>query len=256
MLEHIVLKEIKDTEAKVSVVMKDLVKNKWLIRFDENRVIPSASTIKILIMVEALNQVEEGIFSLDEKIKVKEKEKVDFSIISELKIDEYTFLDLITLMIITSDNTATNILIDLLGYEKINQMANILELKSTVLQRKMMDFQTAKEGKENLTSAIDMAIIMEKIYDKSILTEDMCILMSHILSRQTHRDSLSRYIDEDIVIAHKTGELDKLNHDIGVFYVGDMEYLLGIFVTEAQHNIEAKRIIGRISRSIYDMMIV
>lgn len=256
MLENIVLKEIKDTEAKVSVVMKDLVKNEWLIKFNENRVIPSASTIKILIMVEALNQVQEGTFSLDEKIKVKENDKVDFSIISELKIDEYTFLDLITLMIITSDNTATNILIDLLGYEKINQMANILDLKSTVLQRKMMDFQAAKEGKENLTSAIDMAIIMEKIYDKSILTEDMCRLMNHILSRQTQRDSLPRYIEDDIVIAHKTGELDKLNHDIGIFYVGDVEYLLGIFVTNADHNLEGKRIIGRISKAIYDMMIV
>lgn len=256
MLENIVLKEIKDTEAKVSVVMKDLVKNEWLIKFNENRVIPSASTIKILIMVEALNQVQEGTFSLDEKIKVKENDKVDFSIISELKIDEYTFLDLITLMIITSDNTATNILIDLLGYEKINQMANILDLKSTVLQRKMMDFQAAKEGKENLTSAIDMGIIMEKIYDKSILTEDMCRLMNHILSRQTHRDSLPRYIEDDIVIAHKTGELDKLNHDIGIFYVGDVEYLLGIFVTNADHNLEGKRIIGRISKAIYDMMIV
>lgn len=256
MLENIVLKELKDKSAKVSVVMKDLVKNEWLIKFDENRVIPSASTIKILVMVEALNQVQKGIFSLDKKIKVKENDKVDFSIISELKIDEYTFLDLITLMIITSDNTATNILIDLLGYDKINQMANILDLKSTVLQRKMMDFQAAKEGKENLTSAMDMAIIMEKIYDKSILTEDMCRLMIHILSRQTQRDSLPRYIEDDIVIAHKTGELDKLNHDIGIFYVGDMEYLLGIFVTEAQHNLEAKQIIGRISRSIYDMIIV
>ncbi len=76
-------------------------------------------------------------------------------------------------MIIISDNTATNALIELLGYEEINKMAEFLNCKNTVLQRKMMDFEAAKLGKENLTTPMDMALIMEKIYNKSILSENL-----------------------------------------------------------------------------------
>jgi beta-lactamase class A len=251
-LKEKIIDELQGTQAKVSVALKDLNKNQWILRIKENRRFPSASTIKVLIMIEALKQVQQGIFTLEQRIKVKKSDKVDFSIISELDIDEYTFKDLITLMIIVSDNTATNILIDLLSYEKINRMANKLGLTSTILKRKMMDFEAAKEGRQNETSAIDMVKIMEKVYAKSILTPELCNIMIDILIRQKDNDMLPRYITEDITIAHKTGELDRLNHDVGIFYLGDIHYILGVFVTDAKNNLEAKRIIGKISKLVYD----
>lgn len=252
MLRETVLNELQGVEADVSIVLKDLTRDKWVLKYKENKSFPSASTIKILIMIEALNQVKEGRFKLDQEIKVRESDKVDFSIISDLKIDTYTYMDLITLMIIVSDNTATNILIDLLGYEKINGMGDSLGLNSTILKRKMMDFEAIKEGRQNETSAIDMAIIMNKMYSKSILNEEMCEIMIDTLKRQKHKDKLTRYIPEGIDIAHKSGELQGLNHDIGIFYLEDIHYILGIFVTEAHSNLDAKRIIGKVSKIVYD----
>jgi len=252
MLEDKIKATVQNITPKVSVVLKDLKKDKWILKIDENRRLPSASTIKVLIMIEALRQVQEGKFKLDQRIKIKESDRVDFSIISELDTNEYTFKDLITLMIIISDNTATNILIDLLTYENINNMAGSLVLNNTVLKRKMMDFEAIKEGRQNDTSPIDMATIMENIYNKSILTPELCELMVDILKRQKHDDMLPSYIAEEIVIAHKTGELEGLNHDIGIFYLGDIEYMLGVFVTDANNNLEAKRIIGEISKLVYD----
>ncbi|MGF7057571.1 serine hydrolase [Brassicibacter mesophilus] len=255
MLKDKIMNELHDTRAKVSIVLKDLTRNEWIIKIDENRRFPSASTIKVLIMIEALKQVQEDIFTLEHKVKVREIDRVDFSIITELNINEYTFKDLLTLMIITSDNTATNVLINLLGYENINHMARTLGLTNTVLKRKMMDFEAAKLGRQNETSAIDMAQIMESIYSKSILTPELCEIMIDILSRQKHNDMLPRYITEEIVIAHKPGELDRLNHDVGIFYLDNVHYMLGVFVTDVQHNLEAKRIIGRISKIVYDYYI-
>ena len=252
MLMDKIANELQDTQAKVSIVLKDLTRNEWVVKVDENRRFTSASTIKVLIMIEALRQVQEGIFTLEQKVKVKEIDRVDFSIITELDIDEYTFKDLITLMIITSDNTATNVLIDLLSYENINHMADVLGLTNTVLKRKMMDFEAVKQGRQNETSAIDMAILMEKIYYRSILTPPLCEIMLDILLRQKHNDMLPRYITEKVKAAHKPGELDKLNHDIGIFYLDNVHYILGVFVTDAQHNLEAKRIIGRISKLVYE----
>lgn len=254
MIKEIIMKEIDSAEEKISIVIKDLSLDQWVLKHDENRVFPSASIIKILIMVESFNQVEKGKYLLDEKIRIKETDKVEYSLITELRLEEYSFMDLITLMIILSDNTATNVLIDLLGFEQINQMANELNLKDTVLKRKMMDFKAAKEGRENLISAIDMAILMEKIYKRSIISPKSCEIMIEVLSKQMHRDKLPRYILDEVVIAHKTGELSGLNHDIGIFYLESIDYLIGIFTTDGRNDLDGKRTIGKISKLVYDYL--
>ena len=252
MIEELILKEIKSTEEEVSVVLKNLSENKWIFKYNEEKVFPSASTIKILIMVEAFRRIELGEYKIDEKIKVDEKDRVDFSIITELDEDEYSFIDLIIWMIIISDNTATNVLIETLGYEEINKMAKLLNCKNTVLQRKMMDFERAKLGKENLTTAMDMALIMDKIYNKSILSAKSCDMMIDILKMQRHRDKLPGYIVGDVNLANKTGELTGINHDIGIFYLENLDYLIGVFTTDAKDDIVGKKTIGKISKLVYD----
>lgn len=252
MIEDIVMKEIKAVDEEVSIVIKDLTNDKWILKYNENRVFPSASLIKIPIMIEALECVEKGEYSLDEKIKIRATDRVEYSIVSELRLEEYTLIDLITLMIILSDNTATNVLIDLLGHERINQMIKKLNCNDTFLKRKMMDFTAAKEGRENLTSPMDMALLMEKIYNESIVSPKMCEIMIDILSRQKHRDMLPRYILDEVKIANKTGELSGLNHDIGIFYLENINYLIGIFTTNGENDLVGKRTIGRISKLVYD----
>lgn len=252
MLKEDVLKSFEGLKGKVSIVLKDL-KNKDLIyELNSERVVPSASTIKILIMIEALNQILLGKHHLDEIICTKQNDRVEYSIISELDGYCYTFKDLITLMIIISDNTATNVLIDLLGFDSINNMALKLGLKETRLRRKMMDFEAAKLGRQNTTTTMDMAILMELLYNSSILDEDMCRLAIDILKKQKYKDLLIRYISEEVVVAHKSGDLPNINHDIGIFYLPNIDYLLGVFVTNAETNNVAKDIIGRISQTVYN----
>ncbi|WP_333638123.1 serine hydrolase [Tissierella praeacuta] len=252
MIKDIVIKEINSVDEEVSIIIKDLTNDQWLLKYNENRVFPSASLIKIPIMIEALEKVEKGELSLDKKIKIKAIDRVDYSIISELTLREYTLIDLITLMIILSDNTATNVLIDLLGYEKINETVKKLNCNNTILKRKMMDFTAAKEGRENLTSPMDMALFMEKIYNKSIISPKICDIMIDILTRQKHRDMLPRYILDEVKIANKTGELSGINHDIGIFYLENINYLIGIFTTNGKDDLVGKRTIGRISKLVYD----
>ena len=63
---------------------------------------------------------------------------------------------------------------------------------------------------------------------------------------------LLRYIPEDLEVAHKSGEFQNLNHDIGIFYLPDKEYLLGVFVTDSKNNNMAKDIIGKVSQTVYN----
>lgn len=252
MIKDIIIKEIDSVDEEVSIIIKDLTNDRWILKYNEDRVFPSASLIKIPIMIEVLERVEKGELSLDKKIKIKAIDRVDYSIISELTLKEYTLIDLITLMIILSDNTATNVLIDLLGYEKINETVKKLNCNNTILKRKMMDFTAAKEGRENLTSPMDMALFMEKIYNKSIISPKICDIMIDILTRQKHRDMLPRYILDEVKIANKTGELSGINHDIGIFYLENINYLIGIFTTNGKDDLVGKRTIGRISKLVYD----
>lgn len=252
MIKDIIIKEIDSVDEEVSIIIKDLTNDRWILKYNEDRVFPSASLIKIPIMIEVLERVEKGELSLDKKIKIKAIDRVDYSIISELTLKEYTLIDLITLMIILSDNTATNVLIDLLGYEKINETVKKLNCNNTILKRKMMDFTAAKEGRENLTSPMDMALFMEKIYNKSIISPKICDVMIDILTRQKHRDMLPRYILDEVKIANKTGELSGINHDIGIFYLENINYLIGIFTTNGKDDLVGKRTIGRISKLVYD----
>lgn len=255
MIKTLVMEEINKANEDISIVIKDLTNNQWILKHKENDVFPSASLIKIPIMVESLYALQRGEYELEEKIKIIENSRVPYSIISELKLSEYPLIDLITLMIILSDNTATNVLIDLLGYNRINESIRKLNCNNTVLRRKMMDFEAAKEGRENMTSPMDMAIIMEKIYRKSIVDMEGCNIMMDILTRQKYKDMLPRYILDEVTIAHKTGELSGLNHDIGIFHLENIHYLIGIFTRNGIDDLEGKRTIGRISKLVYNYLL-
>ena len=252
MLKDKILEIIGERIDDVGIIVKDLNSDKWILRLNESKVFQSASIIKIPIMIEVLRQVEIGKLKLDKKIAINEKDKVDFSIISELSVAEYSILDLIRLMIIISDNTATNLLIDLVGYDSVRDLMSSLKFKDTKLKRKMMDFKAIEEGRTNTTSPIEMADMIEMIYKNEILNEEYSKLALDIMKGQLHKDCLTRYLPENTVIAHKTGELEGFNHDIGIVYSDKHTYMIGIFAENGEDNLTNKRLIGNISKLVYD----
>lgn len=246
-----VLDYIKAEECEVSVYFKQLNGDKFFEYKSQNRV-PSASTIKILILAALFQKVIEGRVDLNNRIEVNEKDIVDGAGVIYIldKNNSYTILDLAKLMIILSDNTATNILIDLIGIEYINNYAKTIGLKNTELQRKMMDFEKRKMGLENLTTANDLGIILEKLYKHEILNENYCELAIDIMKNQILRGGIDRFLGEKYKIANKTGELNHLEHDCG-FIFGEDEYVISI-LTMGKENYKLKEIIGHISKMLIE----
>lgn len=250
-------REAFNIDANVSLLVYDFTQNETLLSIDAERKLVSASTIKTPIMLTALDKVQKGILKVDQMLPVPSKEILADTEVFDRDEPAYALEELLTWMIINSDNTATNVLIDFLGMGAVNAYSDTLGLGSTVLERKMLDWGAIRAGRNNFTSAADQLVIFSKLYHQSILTPELCGLALRILKQQRDFSSAFRYIaDPRLTAAHKTGGLDHLNHDVGIFYLPDHTYYFGCFVTdcmgETDENPLAKKLIGRLSKSVYE----
>lgn len=223
-------------------------------------VFPAASMIKVPIMIEVMRQASTGRLSLDTTVEITSRMQTGGAgILKELRPGiQMTVAELVTLMIILSDNTATNILIDLAGMAAVNAAITGLGLQSTVLQRKMMDFPAAGAGRENLTSAADLAGLFAGIAAGSLpaIPPHCNALMLDILKRQQIRDKLPFYLPEDTVIAHKTGTLAGAEHDGGILFAPGGPYIICVLTAGLAANYEGLQLVAAIGKTIYDYLVL
>ncbi len=240
---------------KVHLIVKDAKTDEYFHHLRMDEVFSSASLIKVPILMAVLDHIEHHERSLDEVIPISSENHVDFSVITEQQLHESTFYELLVWMIITSDNTATNVLIDTIGMDALNTYFRKIGLTHTTLQRKMMDFVRLESGFDNVTTARDMAHLFTRIYRQDLLSAPFSTLAIDILSRQRVHESLKRYLVEDTHIAHKTGGLDSEDHDVGIVFNDVNDYIIGVFVTEVTNNDEARQFIGRVSKAVYEQLV-
>ena len=247
-------KIISQVEGSVCINFYDLNKNN-VFSINGDKKVLSASMIKLLILVELMKKISENKFSLSDAITVTEAMKTGGDgVLKELNSEHhFTLKELATLMIIVSDNQATNILIDFLGMENINQLGREVDLKETFLGRKMMDIEARKKGYDNYTCADDISSLLKLIYQEKLINEEASQLMLDILLRQQQGERLQRYLPSDIKIAHKCGDLDNLENDGGIIWLGNKTYIL-VVLTSGMPNLQCKQTIGKISKFVYDKM--
>ena len=247
-------KIISQVEGNVCINFYDLNKNNGFSVNGDKKVL-SASMIKLLILAELMKKIFENKFSLSDTVMMANFMKIGGDgVLKELNTGHhFTLKELATLMIIVSDNQATNILIDFLGMENINQLGKELDLKETFLGRKMMDAEARKKGYDNYTCADDISLLLKLIYQEKLINKEASQLMLDILLRQQQGERLQRYLPSDIKIAHKCGDLDNLENDGGIIWLGDRAYIL-VVLTNGMPNLQCKQTIGKISKFIYDKM--
>lgn len=219
--------------------------------YQEDQKIPSASVIKLFILWELYRQTENGEKSLTDQIVLTEEMKVGgFGVLTHLTGNPSLSLhDIATLMIISSDNTATNILIDSLGVAPINATCKKMGWNETILGRKMMDFEAKAAGKDNYTSPRDTADFFKRLLSKEEeISQQGREQMLEILKGQQCNNKLPAQMNNSWPFAHKTGDLPKLEHDCGILYTAKGPKLLIVFTNELQSNslgVEFQNKIGR-----------
>ncbi len=187
----------------------------------------SASMIKLLIAETFLGQVADGTHTLDDTYVLKGSDIVGGagSLAWRGAGAEVTKRELLFKMISESDNVAANVLIDLCGMDAINKEAERLDLKETELGRHMMDSAAVARGEDNYTCAEDLATLLQMVYDKTFVNEELSALMLECLEAQTDNVLISYGLPSGTVFAHKTGSLDTVRHDGGIVE-GDRPFVL------------------------------
>lgn len=218
----------------------------------------SASLIKVPILIEAFRQSEDKRIYLNQPITIPIHERVGGSGVINALTDKVfmTIGDIITLMIIVSDNTATNLLINLLGQDEINKCIKDLGLNSTVLHRKMMDFEAVKHGADNFTSASDMIKCIKAIQEGTILSAKSNEQILAIMRKQQMTDKFPAMMDlEKVSVANKTGSLPDIVHDCGHIAYGGKTAYVAVLTEGLPSEEEGRQVIAEMGRHVYEYLI-
>jgi beta-lactamase class A len=221
---------------------------------------PMCSVLKIPVLVETFRQMAQGAFTLEDRWPLTTAEKnIGSGILTYLQDDlTPTVQDLLTLMIIISDNTATDMIIHRLGLDNIDRtmhefgLANIhmalsirdifedmLGAEAADPARLFVDLTKPKDAPavrrdgrayslgtdNNVSTPRDMTRLLTMIYQGEILDRQACDAMLYILLQQQLNARLPLFLPYGIPFAHKTGTLAGIRNDAGVLYAGEASHI-------------------------------
>lgn len=216
----------------------------------DNRTLPAASLIKIPIMATAFKLQEDGEIDLTHRVKIHDA--VEGGSFATKEGTEITWQEAVFHMIVESDNTCTNMLIDLLGMDAVNQEIKRIGLHFTALQRKMMDFDATEKNQENWTSQNDMAQMFYLLSQKKWLGPKLDTQMLQILGCQEDNCILPAQLPNYVRVAHKTGQLDGLYHDCGIVEKDGAPYICCIMADGITNEGQTISDLSYLARDIYD----
>jgi beta-lactamase class A len=263
------------------------------ISINGDRPFPMASVYKVPVMVEVFRQIDAKKFSLDDRIELGDEHRTLGSGVLGLLSNglKPTIQDLITLMIVLSDNEATDILLRKVGPENVTAVMRSMGLNNIRVDRTTFELirdylgfmdetargksyaeivamsralqitpekqaeaerEFAKERKD-VSSPRDMALLLEKIYKGEAASKKSCETMMAILSRQMFNQRLPRYLPESSQMAHKTGTIGSTTNDAGIMFVRGNPIAIAVFTVDKRiARGEVEERMGRLTRVIYD----
>lgn len=220
---------------------------------NEHNIFPQASAMKIPILMEVHKQAHAGIFKLTDARRIEKQDKTPGSgILADLGDGsvEMSVHDLCVLMIVLSDNTATNMLIDLVGVQSVNATLQSLGLKHTRLQRRMMDLAAAGRGDENLSTPSEAARIMELLYRGEFINRSVCDEILTILKKPKNAN-IEAALPANTVVASKPGSISGVATEWAIVYLKDRPYILTVMENFSLDQ-DAPTAIKEISKTLHD----
>jgi beta-lactamase class A len=259
---------------KVALYAVDLSSGKS-VSIDADTPVPTASVIKLAILFEALKQVQSGRVHFDDRLVMKKSDQVAGSGVLTLFDTPHalTLKDALTMMVVVSDNTATNLVIDHLGLGRIDDRIAWMGLHETWLYKKVFEPPVGPVPPDQRqfglgkTTAREMAQIMRRFATCNLnapgitaaptsQARQLCAVALGMLKNQTDRDSIPRYLGH-LETANKTGALDDVRNDVAIVYAPRGPIVISAFTHDNQDmswtaDNAAQLLLGRMAKMIVD----
>ena len=229
-------------QGKAWIYAKNLDTGKdYALRADEQT--RTASTIKLAIMAETFHQLAEGKLHWNDQIELtKEKKQGGSGILFEFS--DGTKIDLQTavhLMIVVSDNTATNLVLDKVGTDNVNDFMDSLGLTDIKSMRKIGGGGDSKAWTSDPRNKLfglgrasprQMVRLVEMMDNGQLVSKEASAQMIDIMKRQQYKDGIGRGEPDTIPVASKSGALDRFRADVGIIYTRRGRIAMAIYLDD------------------------
>ena len=216
---------------------------------------PQASSIKIAVLLEVLRQAQAGKLHLEERVEIRKAQFAGGSGVLQDFGDGSSALslrDLAALMMVVSDNTATNILIDRVGQAQVNETLQSLGFSHTRLLRRMIQPAEERRGVENVSTAREMAGLLAELHGGKLLDESHTALALELLRNDKPEPTpLGRGLPAGVALAGKPGSLPGVRCESGIILLEGHPYVLSVMTSYAADDAAAERAITDVSRRVY-----
>ena len=213
-----------------------------------------ASSIKIAILISLLKDDQSGKLRLSDAVQIRKADFVGGSGVMQYftgQGESLTVRDLAVLMIVLSDNSATNYVIDRETIEHVNATMNAAGFSATRLNRRMMDAAAQREGRENISTPEEMCRVLEELYRGKLLDAAHTKMAMEILG-YAKDTPLGRGLPASQIHADKPGVLPGVRTDSGVVPLAGRPYVLSVMINKAADETAAEKAIEEISRITYE----
>lgn len=251
----------------IAVAFEDLGTGRTFFR-NERETFHAASTMKVPVMLALFEAISSGELSLQQPVTVKN----DFVSIldgshyalearEDSDGDLYNLIgtsrpleDLMRRMIVRSSNLATNILIEFVGAPRVMRLMQSIGANDIKVLRGVEDDKAYRAGMNNTTTARDLMLVLKTVAERKAISPDASEAMLDILKAQEFNDGIPSGLPPGTRVAHKTGSITKVSHDAAIVFrdAGSKPYVLVILTRGIANGDEADRVIGQISRLIWE----
>jgi len=230
------------------------------IKINANSTRRSASVAKLFILAELYQQVQLESISLDRLVYIHKERMVEGSgVISYLTNSHvYSYKNLAQLMVIVSDNTASNVLLDTIGIQSINDFTKRIGCKNTYLERKFMDYQAQARGLENITTAEDVVRLLTLFSNENkYFSENNRMEILKMLGDQQfcHKLPSFQHEGQPVKFYHKTGELMGVEHDVAIIESNEKLIKAAVLTEGWVNNRDGQQYIAAIGKLLLDYVL-
>ncbi len=244
-------KVVNNHDGVMGVAIKDLTTGEEIL-FNDQLTFPTGSSIKIPILIELHKQASEGKYKLTDQRWIERADKVRGSGVivnfgdhtSQLSLN-----DLAVLMIVLSDNTATNMLIDQVGMANVNRTMDELGLRQIRLRRKMIDQAASARGDENTATPREAMMLMEKLFRGEVVSRSLSDDALKILKLRKN-SPIPRLLPANVEIANKPGGIEGVACDWAVVLVPNRPYAIAVMTN--YNGGGADEAIAKVSKLAFD----